>query len=436
MKFGKKLTYTSVAVMGILGLVGCGNSSDTQQNIEVVTSVSEPVEVEFWHSMSGAFSETINQIVEDFNETIGAEEGIHVTATYQGGYDDVKAKTMAAIKAGNSPEVVQGTVNNVMEYLQSGYVQDLNPYIFNDEIGIEDFEDIYQVYREESSSYLEDGHFYSLPFAKSTDLLFYNADLFKEHGLKVPTTWDELQEVSEQITAITGKPALSIDNTPNYLITYLFQKGEGYTSKDGDLLFNNPTSLEALELIKRNTESGIWRLAGEDGYSSAPFLAQNTFMYIGSSAGEGFLNEDNFDWEATSVPQFNPENPTYIQQGSNVAVLNQGKTSDEVFGAFEFVKYLCSYEANMKWATETGYLPIRESVATSEEFTSKFEGSSSKANAIKSVANGFVESIFATDRFTSNQVRNEIGAMVDSVVLGGANPQEALQQCFDKLSNY
>lgn len=436
MRFKKTLTYTAVAVAGLVGLGGCGNSS-TQENIEVVTEVSSPVEIDFWHSMNGANGEVLNEIVNEFNNTVGADKGIQVTAIYQGGYTDAKAKVVASLKAGDSPEIVQGTVNDIMEYIQSGYVQPLNDYIFNEEIGVKEFEDIYEVYRDESTSYLNDGNYYSMPFAKSTDLLFYNETLFTEHNLQVPTTWDELQTVSEQITAITGKPALSIDNTANYLIGMLQQQGAGYTSKDGELLFNNETTLAALELIQENTKAGVWRLAGEDGYSSAPFMAENTFMYIGSSAGEGFLTKENFNWEASTVPQYDTENPAYIQQGSNVAILNQNKTNDEVFGAYEFIKYLVSYEANLKWSMNTGYLPVRESVANSDVFKEFSKNSTTKPNAVESVKNGYVESIFVLPNgISSNIVRNEVGTMVDEVVLGGANPVEALNQYYNKLLNY
>lgn len=432
----KKLLFGGVALAGAITLVGCGSDEVQQNDVELVTQVSAPVEIEWWHSMSGAFDETIKGIVENFNETIGEEKGIHVTAVYQGGYEDLKSKVTASLKAGNAPEVVQATGNHVIEYMQSGAVQDLTPYIFNEEIGIKDFEDIYEVYRLENSNYGNADTYYSLPFNKSTDLLFYNADLFKENGLGVPTTWDELVEVSKQITAITGKPALSIDNLANFLITALQQYGAGYTNKNGDILFNNETAVKIIEDLKANYDAGIWRLAGEDMYSSAPFLAENVAMYLGSSAGEGFLNRDNFDWETAQIPQVDVNNPKYIQQGSNVAILNQNKTSDEVYGAYEFVKYLCSYETNLEWALNTGYLPIRESVANSaeyQEFINNAQGGV-KANGTAGAPYGFVEANFIKDSgVSSNLVRTEIGVMLEEILLNDADIQTTLDHYEAKL---
>lgn len=192
-----KKMWSIILFSCLLLLAGC-QEAPKKNELEVITSIEEPVEIEFWHGMSGALGETLNELVDDFNQGIGAEKGITVKSTYQGNYEDLKAKTMAAIKAGNNPAVIQGTVNNIMEFIGSGIVQPLDDYIFNQEIGIEDFEDIYEGYRLENSSYCEDGRYYSLPFSKSTDLLFYNQTFFNEHGLAVPTTWEELTDVSKK----------------------------------------------------------------------------------------------------------------------------------------------------------------------------------------------------------------------------------------------
>ena len=51
----KKLTYTGIALGMFLGLVGCSNAStDNVSEMELVTEITEPVSIEFWHSMSGA----------------------------------------------------------------------------------------------------------------------------------------------------------------------------------------------------------------------------------------------------------------------------------------------------------------------------------------------------------------------------------------------
>ena len=434
----KKRVLGVMALASIIGLVGCGQTEEVKETpTELVTELSEPVEIEFWHTMSGALGETIDTLVKNFNGTVGAEKGITVESVYQGGYADAKAKVVASLKAGTSPHVIQGTINDVKEYLQSGAVQSLNEYIFNEKVGIEDFEDIYEVYRTESSSYDQDGTFYSLPFAKSTDLLFYNKTFMDEHGFEMPTTWDGLTELAQQITDITGKPALSFDNTTNYFVTSLFQLGAEYTNIDGEVLFNSPESMDssvkALTLLKDNYDKGIWRLVGEDKYSSAPFLSQNVQMYIGSSAGASYLGTAEFEWEAVNIPQFDENNVKNIQQGNNISVFNQNKSSEEVYASYEFVKYLASYEANLHWVLNTGYLPLRATVSQSPEYVEMASSDSVKASGVNAVESGFTEPIFATDTLNSNMVRNEVWAMTDNILLNDMDIVEALNFHADRL---
>lgn len=431
----KKTTYMGIMLGATLTLGACSTKVEETQ-VEVVTEIENPITIDFWHSMSGELGEVLGDIVDDFNNTVGKEKGITVEATYQGGYIDAKAKVMASLKSGNAPEIVQGTNGDIMEIIQSGYIQELNPYIFNEDIGIKDFEDIYEVYRNESKGYTNDDKYYSLPFSKSTDLLFYNETFFTEHGLSVPTTWDELVEVSKQITDITGKPSFGIDNTANYFITMLKQLGGDYTNLEGELLFNNIEAIKTLEMLQNSINDGYWRLAGEDGYCSAPFLSQNLHMYIGSSAGTNYLITDDFNWEATAIPQWDDENQANISQGNNVAIINQNKTSEEVYGAYEFIKYLVSYEGNLKWATNTGYLPVRESVANSSEYQEIMSHNSDKQNAVKSIQHGFIEATFVHDNLSSNIVRSTVGTMIESIVTNGTSIEEELEFTINQLNKY
>ena len=130
------------------------------------------------------------------------------------------------------------------------------------------------------------------------------------------------------------------------------------------------------------------------------------------------------------IPQLKVDQPQNIQQGNNVAILNQNKTSEEVYAAFEFIKYLSSYEANLKWAMNTGYLPIRESVATSEDYAAYVEQAkrSAKEAGIEAAKSGFVEPLFLLDYKNSNLVRTEVGAMIEEIVLTNADVQETFEK--------
>ena len=108
---------------------------------------------------------------------------------------------------------------------------------------------------------------------------------------------------------------------------------------------------------------------------SGPFTSGLVQMYIGSTSGashivNGIAESDKpFEWSATPIPQQSEETKAVIQQGTNVVIMQQENISDqEVYAAYEFAKFLGSYEANLYWTMNTGYLPIRQSVVDSEEY--------------------------------------------------------------------
>ena len=55
-----------------------------------------------WHSNSGIIGTAFDEIIENFNETIGEENGIYVEAIYQGAANDVLTKVKAAAMANTS----------------------------------------------------------------------------------------------------------------------------------------------------------------------------------------------------------------------------------------------------------------------------------------------------------------------------------------------
>ena len=63
-------------------------------------ALAENVTVEVWHPRgAGANGEMIAASVAEFNDTIGAEKGITVVETFQGGYGEVVTATMNAVAA-------------------------------------------------------------------------------------------------------------------------------------------------------------------------------------------------------------------------------------------------------------------------------------------------------------------------------------------------
>ncbi|MFN3706366.1 MAG: hypothetical protein ACK4WM_10295, partial [Thermoflexales bacterium] len=62
------------------------------------------VTIEFWHAMGGNLGETVQALVDRFNES---QDDIFVNATYQGSYDDTYNALLASFESGGTPNIVQ-----------------------------------------------------------------------------------------------------------------------------------------------------------------------------------------------------------------------------------------------------------------------------------------------------------------------------------------
>lgn len=253
-----------------------------------------------------------------------------------------------------------------------------------------------------------------------------------------------MEEVSKQITEITGKPSFGFDSAENAFITLVKQFGGEYTTSKGEVLFGeSDAAVEMLEMIKRNTDAGYWRLPGEDKYMSGPFTSGLVQMFVGSTSGASHVinglsgAENAFEWSAAPIPQQSEDTKAVIQQGTNVVVMKQGNTTDEqVYAAYEFAKFLGTYDANLYWTMNTGYLPIRQTVVDSEEYQNYIveSGDMTKEAGPAQSDYYFYDVVFTNDDFTSYNVRTAAGVAVENVVLNGMEPAKAVEEALRSLN--
>ncbi len=384
-----KKYVVSILVL-ILLLVGCNSNSKEVVITEPVSAptatevkpeepevkellIDQAVEVEFWHAMSGGHEEALQAIVDRFNEQ---SEFITVKATNQGSYSDLQQKIMAAARAKGLPTISQVTTNIVPEFIQNNFVVSLDSFIENETYGFSqaELEDLVDIFRQSSSW---NGSYYTLPFSKSTRILFYNKGLLEANGLDVPKTWDDIRHISEVVTKdkVVG---MGFENSFEMEFeSILLQMGGEYVNEETlEAHFGSEVGVKALGLIKGMIDDGIARTAGEDGYMSNPFGRGDVAMYIGSSAGLPFVRsaaEGNIEWSATVLPTYNGSAATPFA-GNDVIMYNQS-TELEQLAAWEFMKYLTSTEVTAEWAMKSGYLPVRYSALnldTYKQFIAEF----------------------------------------------------------------
>ena len=436
-----KLLKTLLLTTLLIGGVSCSpnNSSSSENKVESSNVVSgdstelefdttNDVNILFYTTMGQTLQDVFNAYIESFNELY---PNIHVTTQFIGGYDDVRDQMNTEIAAGQSEvNVAYCYPDHIATYNTSKSVVALDEYIDNPTYGLseEELNDFVSAYLEEGFS-LGDGKIYSLPFSKSSEVLYYNVDIFKKHDLEVPTHWfseNENDVTSMEYVCKTLKTVypdslpLGYDSESNWFITMCAQNNIPYTASTGEhYLFDNSEAKEIVLKFKDWFDSGLVTTKNlYASYTSGLFVeksSRRSFMTIGSSAGATHQepNDGAFEVGITQIPQSDPNNKKVIQQGPNVCIF-KNKDKQKELASWLFVKYFTTnVEFQAQFSMVSGYTPVIKSVFENEiykEFLNEegnIQALSTKV-CIEQETNYFTSPAFDG----SSQARDQVGNII------------------------
>ena len=247
-------------------------------------------------------------------------------------------------------------------------------------------DDYVSAYYDEGVHYQIEGT-YSLPFYKSTEVLYYNADYFNgvsspnHKKYTVPTTWNEAIELSKQMIKDRAEVGwdnsdfspLAYDSDANLFISQCIQRGISYTkiptnSEDNPFLFNNSEAVALVDEISNLIKTGILKTKGvlpNSAYTSTLFTDEKCVMTIGSTGGSDYNVSSNFDVHVAPAPY--STNKKYVMQGPSVCIFSNDKAENQK-SAWMFYKYLSSTKWNTLISLQNSYDPVRISCYETDQY--------------------------------------------------------------------
>mgnify|MGYP004557743205 FL=1 len=357
------------------------------------------VTITFCTQQGTALQEVTNNYIAEFNKLY---PNIHIEHTTQGSYDDVRDQIVTDISVGAQPNVAYCYPDHVALYNLAKAVQTLDELIDSkvevtradgttEILGLTDEQkaDFIEGYYEEGRQY-GDGLMYTMPFSKSTEVLYYDKTFFEANGIAVPTTWEEMEQVCAKIKEIDPDSIpLGYDSEANWFITMCEQYNSPYTSATGEhYLFNNEQNRAFVKMFNEWYNKGYLTTQKLYGaYTSGLFTATTgvrSYMSIGSSAGSKYqrpaANADGsypFEVGIATIPQVNKDNQKVISQGPSICIFKKDNPQ-EVIASWLFVKYLTTtVEFQAEYSMASGYVPVIKSVTENPvyaDFLSKADG--------------------------------------------------------------
>jgi multiple sugar transport system substrate-binding protein len=175
-RFRRVATVAVAAIASVSLLAGCTAGGGGSDSADGVTTV------DFWGWVPG-----LEDLVTQYNDS---HDDVEVTFHRMTGDDGQKVE--AAVDAGAGPDLVQLSTHNLPDYVISGRVQDITPYV-------EDEEEKYTPASWASVSL--DGKVYGLPQGIGPAATMYRTDILAQYGIAVPKTWDEYVEAARALHA-------------------------------------------------------------------------------------------------------------------------------------------------------------------------------------------------------------------------------------------
>jgi multiple sugar transport system substrate-binding protein len=209
-----------------------------------------------------------------------------------------------------------------------------------------------------------DGEFMCAPKDFSTLALIINSDMWTEAGLTdedIPTTWDELSAVAEQLTTdeVVG---LAFGPEVQRVGVFMAQAGGAFVEEDGETaVVNSPENEEALQYVKDQMAAGTFKYSSDvgAGWGGEAFGNGLAAMVIEGNWIKGAMDNDfpDVNYTVAELPE-GPAGPGTIQYTNCWGMAAQ---SDNIPGATSLVEHLTSPEAQLQAAEAFGVMPSAES---------------------------------------------------------------------------
>ena len=363
---------------------------------------SHPITITIWHYYNGIQQEQFDNLVLEFNETVGHEQGIVVEAHNINTISDLAERVMASLRedegADEAPDMFASYAETAYAADQLGKVADLSPYFEKTELN------------NYVEGYLEEGNIDNqgslkiFPIAKSTEVMMLNItdwrDFSKETGVSVEQleTWEGVVEVAEEYYNYTdaktpktpndGKAFFGHDSIANYMNIGAKQLGlEYFTNEDGKVTMN--TNKEA---IKRLWEcyyvpyvKGYYFQEGR--YRSDDALHGEIIAMVCSTPGSTYFpqfitvdDEHTYPVESLvlTVPNFEGTEPYIVQQGAGMVVVKSDEKKE--YACSVFLKWFTEEERSIHFSAGSGYLPVKKAANNFEEISNIIEEDNDTGN--------------------------------------------------------
>jgi len=329
------------------------------------TAALAQTEVQFYFpvAVGGPVTKIIDGYAADFNQ---ANPDLNVVPVYAGSYQDTVVKALTAHKANNPPAAAIMLSTDTFTLIDEDAIVPFDNFVTTD--------DERQWMKSFFPAFLLNGQIdnktWGIPFQRSTVVMYWNKEAFKEVGLdpnQPPQNWLELVSMGEQLTKRDSNGNVErwgIQVPSSGFPYWLFQ---GFSTQNGAILanaegtavnFDDVEVIEALQYWVDLSQKHKIHPPGvvQWGTTPADFMQGKAAM-IWTTTGNltNIRKNAPFEFGVSMLPENERRgSPT---GGGNFFIFKNAPQEQQQ-GAFRFAKWLTQPERAAQWSIDTGYVAV------------------------------------------------------------------------------
>lgn len=322
-------------------------------------------EISFFYpvAVGGPITKLIDAYAADFEK---ANPNVKVNPIYAGTYQETIVKALTAHKSGTPPVTSVLLSTDMFTLIDEDAIVPIDNFIKTPE----DKQWLASFFPGFMQNSQTGGQTWGVPFQRSTIVLYWNKDLFKEAGLdpeKPPATWEEQLEFAQKLTKRDGSGnvtqwGIQIPSSgfPYWLYQALTtQAGVILANPEGTkTFFNAPEAVEALQYwVDLSTKHKV-HPPGIVEWGTTPrdfFERKVAMMWTTTGNLTNVRTNAKFPFGVGMLPAHKRRgSPT----GGGNFYISKKATPEQQQAAFEFIKWITTPERAAQWSIDTGYVAV------------------------------------------------------------------------------
>jgi multiple sugar transport system substrate-binding protein len=408
------MSGAGLAGAALLGASGCGGGGGGSGNVIFSMGPDDP-------------NKSYTKLVEKFNKQHKGEFQVTIrempadTGQY---FDKLRTEFQAG---GGDIDVIGGDTIWPIQFAAQGWVQDLSDNFPASE------QNKFLPAPIQASIY--EGTIYGVPWFEDAGLLYSRSDLLEQAGYSAPPeTWDELKEMALKISQDTGTPNGFVFQGKNYeggvcdSLEYIRTHGGDVLSNvtSGEVVIDSPEAAAGLETYHSMIADGVApkAVANYDETTSEPVFGNGEAVFLRDWPGMyGDLGSGTYkvkqEQVAVSPIPVAPGNESSSTLGGWTFMINaQTDMPDE---AWEFVKFMSSFESMKYRAVNGGYISARKAILDDPEVQKAIP----TVKLAKDVLLDYATSRPVTQYYGDMSL--EMQSQFNDALTGDVTPQQAVQ---------